>query len=112
MVAATRGRRTLTLKYDFAGRIVEKNDTGTRSVSTYNPWGQRTSFEVTKGNFHSREEREYDRYGRLVKIISGDKTVEFIYNGQNQLARQIINGKRIDFEYTRYGQLKRKIMLD
>lgn len=112
LVAATRGKRTLTLKYDFAGRIVEKNDTGTRSVSTYNPWGQRTSFEVTKGNFRSREERVYDRYGRLVKIISGDKTVEFIYNSQNQLARQIINGKRIDFEYTRYGQLKRKIMLD
>ena len=52
----------------------------------------------------------YDKFGRLTKIIEGNKQVYFIYNKQNQLAKQIVNGTPIYFEYDKYGKLQKKSM--
>ena len=58
------------------------------------------------------ERRVYDKFGRLQKIVSGGKTLEYIYNENNQIHRQIINGTIIEFTYSKYGQLKSKRMIE
>ena len=53
LVVATRRKKTLTLKLDFAKRIVKMNDTGSHGVSIFNPRGKRSSLEGQRANSHS-----------------------------------------------------------
>lgn len=77
----------------------------------YNAYGQRTYRQTRNGSFRQEERRSYDRFGRLVKIESGNHVVLYRYNDRNQLESQILNGMRIRYEYTKYGQLKKKILV-
>ena len=58
------------------------------------------------------ERRVYDKFGRLQKIVSGGKILEYIYDKNNQIHQQIINGTIIEFTYSKYGQLKSKRMIE
>ena len=44
-------------------------------------------------------------------LSDGGKTLEYIYNENNQIHQQIINGTIIEFTYSKYGQLKSKRMI-
>lgn len=112
LVSSSRGEKTATFKYDYFGRMIEKNENGIVTAFAYNPWGQRISRITRNGAFLSEEKRAYDKFGRLETIESDGKVVRYKYNAKNQLLEQNVNGVPIVFEYTKYGQLKSKTMAD
>ena len=93
------------------GEPSEKTEGALVNRYAYNAYGQRTSRQTRNGSFRQEERRSYDRFGRLVKIESGNHVVLYRYNDRNQLESQILNGMRIRYEYTKYGQLKKKILV-
>ena len=110
LLTASRGEFKLSIKYDFFDRVIEKEENSIITKYTYNKWGQRTSRTIIKDGVKNQEIRMYDKFGRLTKIIEGNKQVDFIYNKQNQLSKQIVNGTPIYFEYDKYGKLQKKSM--
>ena len=109
----TRGKTEETYKYDHFGRLVEKRENGLTTSYTYDAWGNRLS-RVTKnrkGEVVSKENRAYDRFGRLAETAAGfGSKVTYAYDSKGRLARQIVDGSPIDYEYTKYGQLAGKYL--
>ncbi len=107
----TRGKTEETYKYDHFGRLVEKRENGLTTSYTYDAWGNRLS-RVTKnrkGEVVSKENRAYDKFGRLAETAAGfGAKVTYAYDSKGRLARQIVDGSPIDYEYTKYGQLAGK----
>ena len=108
--------RSVIYTYDYFGRITEKQETivennqKSKIISryAYNHYGQRTSRVITANGTTFHEEREYDQFGRLKKIMSGDDVVTYVYNDKNQLVASTINGITIRYNYTKFGQLAAK----
>ena len=112
LTSCRRGSRILLLKYDYFGRLIEKQENGVQHLFAYNPWGQRTVRTIKqKDGTTLTETRAYDRYGRLTKIQSENGEVRYVYNSLNQLSRQIVKGVPIEFTYDKYGRLSSKKML-
>ena len=109
----TRGKTEETYRYDHFGRLVEKRENGLTTSYTYDAWGNRLS-RVTKnrkGEVVSKENRAYDRFGRLAETAAGfGSKVTYAYDSKGRLARQTIDGSPIDYEYTKYGQLAGKYL--
>ena len=107
----TRGKTEETYKYDHFGRLVEKRENGHTTSYTYDAWGNRLS-RVTKnrkGEVVSKENRAYDRFGRLAETVAGfGAKVTYAYDSKGRLARQVVDGSPIEYEYTKYGQLAGK----
>ena len=107
----TRGRTEEMYRYDHFGRLVEKRENGLATSYTYDTWGNRLS-RVTKnrkGEVVSKENRAYDRFGRLAETAAGfGSKVTYAYDSRGRLARQVVDGSPIDYEYTKYGQLAAK----
>ena len=107
----TRGKTEETYKYDHFGRLVEKKESGLTTSYTYDVWGNRLS-RVTKnrkGEVVSKENRAYDRFGRLAETAAGfGAKVTYAYDSRGRLARQVVDGSTIEYEYTKYGQLAGK----
>ena len=107
----TRGKTEETYKYDHFGRLVEKRENGLTTSYTYDAWGNRLS-RVTKnrkGEVVSKENRAYDRSGRLAETVAGfGSKVTYAYDSKGRLARQVVDGSPIEYEYTKYGQLAGK----
>ncbi|MBR3957561.1 MAG: hypothetical protein IKJ89_06905, partial [Kiritimatiellae bacterium] len=107
----TRGRTEETYRYDHFGRLVEKRENGLTTSYTYDAWGNRLS-RVTKnrkGEVVSKENRAYDKFGRLAETAAGfGSKVTYAYDSKGRLARQIVDGSPIEYEYTKYGQLAGK----
>ena len=109
----TRGKTEETYKYDHFGRLVEKRENGLTTSYTYDAWGSRLS-RVTKnrkGEVVSKENRAYDKFGRLAETVAGfGAKVTYAYDSKGRLARQIVDGSPIEYEYTKYGQLAGKYL--
>ena len=109
----TRGKTEETYKYDHFGRLVEKRENGLTTSYTYDAYGNRLS-RVTKnrkGEVVSKENRMYDRLGRLAETSAGfGSVVKYAYDRRGRLARQTVDGTPIDYEYTKYGQLAGKYL--
>ena len=107
----TRGKTEETYKYDHFGRLVEKRENGLTTSYAYDAWGNRLS-RVTKnrqGEVVSKENRVYDRLGRLAETVAGfGAKVTYAYDSKGRLARQVVDGSPIEYEYTKYGQLAAK----
>ena len=107
----TRGKTEETYRYDHFGRLVEKRENGLTTSYTYDAYGNRLS-RVTKnrkGEVVSKENRAYDRFGRLAETAAGfGSKVTYAYDSKGRLARQVVDGSPIDYEYTKYGQLAAK----
>lgn len=107
----THGKTEETYKYDHFGRLVEKKESGLTTSYTYDAYGNRLS-RVTKnrkGEVVSKENRVYDRFGRLAETAAGfGAKVTYAYDSKGRLARQVVDGSPIDYEYTKYGQLAGK----
>ena len=112
LLSTQRGENKEHYNYDYFGRLISKIGTKEKMYISYNPYGQRTERQIERYGVKLNETRSYDEYGRLRKIVSGDKTVEYIYNRNNQIHQQIINGTVIEFTYSQYGQLKSKRMVE
>lgn len=97
-------------KYDHFGRLIEKNEDNVLIRYVYDNYGRRILRSANKDKEIWNESNTYDKYGRLVKTEAGGKSVEYIYNGKNQLAEQIVDGNKIKFSYTKLGQLESKIL--
>ena len=111
LLTTQRGENKEYYKYDYFGRLTSKIGTKEKLYIAYNPYGQRIGRKTERNGIKIIELRSYDEYGRLTKIVSEGKTLEYIYNDNNQIHQQIINGSIIEFTYTKYGQLKRKRMI-
>ena len=111
LLTTQRGENKERYKYDYFGRLTSKIGTKEKLYIAYNPYGQRIGRKIESNGVKMLEHRSYDEYGRLIKISSGGKTLEYIYNDNNQIHQQIINGSIIEFTYTKYGQLKSKRMI-
>ena len=109
----TRGKTEETYKYDHFGRLVEKRENGLTTSYTYDAYGNRLS-RVTKnrkGEVVSKENRAYDRFGRLAETAAGfGSKVTYAYDSKGRLARQVVDGSPIEYEYTKYGQLAGKYL--
>ena len=109
----TRGQMEETYKYDHFGRLVEKRENGLTTTYAYDAWGNRLS-RVTKnrrGEVVSKENRKYDRFGRLAETVAGfGSKVMYAYDSKGRLARQVVDGSPIEYEYTKYGQLAGKYL--
>ena len=109
----TRGKTEETYKYDYFGRLIEKQSSGFTTSYTYDAWGNRLS-RVTKnrkGGTVSKENRAYDRFGRLAETAAGfGSKVTYAYDSKGRLARQVVDGSPIEYEYTKYGQLAGKYL--
>ena len=109
----TRGKTEETYKYDHFGRLVEKRESGLTTSYTYDAYGNRLS-RVTKnrkGEVVSKENRAYDRFGRLAETAAGfGSKVTYAYDSKGRLARQVVDGSPIEYEYTKYGQLAGKYL--
>ena len=107
----TRGKTEETYKYDHFGRLVEKRENGLTTSYTYDAYGNRLS-RVTKnrkGEVVSKENRAYDKFGRLAETAAGfGSKVTYAYDSKGRLARQVVDGSPIEYEYTKYGQLAGK----
>ena len=107
----TRGKTEETYRYDHFGRLVEKRESGLTTSYTYDAWGNRLS-RVTKnrkGEVVSKENRAYDKFGRLAETAAGfGSKVTYAYDSKGRLSRQVVDGSPIDYEYTKYGQLAAK----
>ena len=107
----TRGKTEETYKYDHFGRLVEKRENGLATSYTYDAWGNRLS-RVTKnrkGEVVSKENRTYDKFGRLAETAAGfGAKVTYAYDSRGRLSRQVVDGTPIEYEYTKYGQLAAK----
>ena len=112
LTASSRNGRESTFRYDYFGRLIRKTDGGLEYSYAYNSYGRRTARIVVNNGVETKEFRTYDKYGRLKKIVSDGKTVEYVYNDRNQIQQQIIDGKIIEFAYGRYGQLKSKRLVE
>ena len=112
LTSSQRGKVKNVYLYDYFGRMTAKIGTKEKLYLVYNPYGQRLGRKIERGGVVLVEQRSYDRYGRLAKITSGGKTLEYVYNARNQIQKQIINGKVIEFTYNQYGQLKSKRMVE
>lgn len=111
LLTTQRGENKERYKYDYFGRLTSKIGTKEKLYIAYNPYGQRIGRKIESNGVKMLERRSYDEYGRLIKISSGGKALEYIYNDNNQIHQQIINGSIIEFTYTKYGQLKSKRMI-
>ena len=113
LASHTRGKVKETYAYDHFGRLVTKKSGGETTSYTYDAWGNRTS-RVTrnrKGEVVSKENRVYDKYGRLAETIAGfGAKVTYAYDAKGRLARQTVDGSPIDYMYTRRGQLAGKYL--
>ncbi len=109
----TRGKTEETYKYDHFGRLVEKKESGLTTTYTYDAWGNRLS-RVTKnrkGEVVSKENRAYDKFGRLAETAAGfGSKVTYAYDSKGRLSRQVVDGSPIEYEYTKYGQLAGKYL--
>ncbi len=112
LLSTQRGVNKEHYKYDYFGRLISKVGTKEKLYMVYNPYGQRTGRQIERNGVKMLERRVYDKFGRLQKIVSGGKTLEYIYNENNQIHQQIINGTIIEFTYSKYGQLKSKRMIE
>ena len=112
LTSSQRGKVKNVYLYDYFGRMTAKIGTKEKLYLAYNSYGQRLGRKIERGGVVLVEQRSYDRYGRLTKITSGEKTLEYVYNARNQIQKQIINGKVIEFTYNQYGQLKSKRMVE
>ena len=112
LTSSQRGKVKNVYLYDYFGRMTAKIGTKEKLYLAYNSYGQRLGRKIERGGVVLTEQRSYDRYGRLTKIISGGKSLEYVYNARNQIQKQIINGKVIEFTYNQYGQLKSKRMVE
>ena len=109
MIGKTKGDRHATYRYDYFGRLLEKNEEGLTTVYAYDAWGSRTRRTTRVNGLELSEERAYDRYGRLVEIRSSGKSVQYEYDHANRVSRQIVNGLPIDYRYTKYNRLAARI---
>ena len=112
LLSTQRGVNKEHYKYDYFGRLISKVGTKEKLYMVYNPYGQRTGRQIERNGVKMLERRVYDKFGRLQKIVTGGKTLEYIYNENNQIHQQIINGTIIEFVYSKYGQLKSKRMIE
>ena len=65
--------------------------------------------ENRQGDVVSKENRAYDRFGRLAETAAGfGSKVTYTYDSKGRLARQVVDGSPIEYEYTKYGQLAGK----
>lgn len=112
LLSSRRGKSEAVYQYDYFGRMTAKIGTDEKMFISFNPYGQRTERVIESRGVRMKESRSYDKYGRLKKIVSDGKTVEYVYNARNQIHQQIINGKIIEFTYGKFGQLKSKRMVE
>ena len=110
LIERSKNGRLAYFKYDHFGRLVEKNEDNILIRYTYDNYGHRILRSANKDKDIWNESNTYDKYGRLVKTEAGGKSVEYIYNGKNQLAEQVIDGNKIKFTYTKLGQLESKVL--
>ena len=99
-----------SFKYDYFGRMIEKNEGDIVTAYAYNPWGQRTTRVTKQSGLTLNESKTYDEFGRLTEIKSNEKVVKYSYNKDNQLIMQLIDGIPVEFTYTKYGQLESKML--
>ena len=67
--------------------------------------------ENRKGDVVSKENRAYDKFGRLAETAAGfSKSVKYAYDAKGRIARQTVGGTPIDYVYTKYGQLAGKYL--
>ena len=100
------------LKYDYFGCLIEKREGKTTETYVYNNYRQRVMRETKTPDGVFFEKREYDKFGRLSKIIGADGEVAYAYDAKNRVAGQTANGARITFKYTPEGWLDSKTMHD
>ena len=112
LVEVSQSSASTYLHYDSLGRLVERYDAPWTTTFEYNDWGQRTRRIVTDGSIVQVEEREYDRFGRLVKISSDCGSVEFCYGDSNLLVEQRFDKGRIQFDYDELDRLVGKTLYD
>ena len=112
LLTSKRGHDEVTYQYDYWGRMTKRQSRDEVMFIVYNPYGQRIERTIERNGVKMNEKRIYDSYGRLVRIVAGDKTVEYVYNSRNQIHRQIVNGTIIEFTYNKYGQLQGKKMME
>ena len=97
-------------KYDHFGRLIEKNEDNVLLRYIYDNYGHRISRSANKDKDVWDEVNSYDKFGRLVKTVSGGKSVDYVYDAENRLLEQIIDENRIKYTYTELGQLESKIL--
>ena len=112
LLSIQRGKNKERYKYDYFGRLISKIGTTEKLYISYDHYGQRIGLKIKRKGIKIQEYRSYDKYGRLQKIVSGGKILEYIYNSNNQIHQQIINGTIIEFVYSKYGQLKSKRIIE
>ncbi len=112
LLSTQRGENEERYNYDYFGRLISKIGTKEKLFITYNSYGQRMRRQIERNGVMMDETRFYDKYGRLQKIVSQGKTLEYVYTSKNQIHQQIINGTIIEFTYNKYGQLKSKRMIE
>ena len=105
-------KKKVSCQYDYWGRLIKREDPDETITISYNPYGQRTERTIERNGVKLKESRTYDRYGRLIRIVSGNSKVEYLYSQNNQIQRQIVDGKVIEFVYNQYGQLQKKQLID
>ena len=112
VISSSRNGRKASYRYDYFGRLVEKNEDGVITRSSYNAWGQRTGRETVNGSLKLTETREYDALGRLSKIRNGSGgELTCHYDNLNRLVKQTVNGVPVEYSYDKYGRLVRKALM-
>ena len=112
VISSSRNGRKASYRYDYFGRLVEKNEDGVITRSSYNAWGQRTGRETVNGSLKLTETREYDALGRLSKIRNGSGgELTYHYDNLNRLVKQTVNGVPVEYSYDKYGRLVRKALM-
>ncbi len=112
LIERRKNARFTYFKYDYFGRLSEKREDGLVTKYTYDASGRRLCRSTNRDKDIWNETNSYDKYGRLIKTETEGKSVEYIYNDNNQLVEQILDDNKIKFTYTKLGQLESKILFD
>ena len=94
--------------YDKYGKVTESTDyNGLTTTYAYDEEDRIVKETVTSGEnvVEAKTTYEYDKYGRVTEISTGESTVTYAYNDQGELSEKSYeNGQTISYGYDTYGR--------